>query len=532
MASTPFEVTLAVPSEREFEQTLHRAVEERVASRIAGQDPTLWGEDAESEAKVRLAWTSLATTSRPLVQEISTLRAELNDRGLDHVVLCGMGGSSLAPEVICATAGVELTVLDTSQPDMVAPSRGRPTRAQHRRGVQQVRRHGRDRQPEAHLRAGHRQRRDGSGRPHRRRHRPGLTARPGGDRGGLPGLPRRPERRRPLLRPHRLRPGAGRPRRRADRRAARRGRGGSVRARRRQWRQPGVAARRRAGRSQPARGRQARARRPDPPRARRLDRAARRRVHRQAGQGDPAGRRPVRERRQLQPEHRRHRPRRPGQLRRTRGPVRLVRRRAWRAGCPDARLGDGSGRGRTAHRHQPVRPARRRERQAGRPRPAGRAAATPSSPTWSRAGSPRSARRPPTSRRPSPTCWPSSTCSTATSLSRPISTASDWPSTPASARFWRDAPGVRSRSAGVHDSCTPPGSTTRAARAPASTSSSRPTRSTTSPSPAEASPIGEFIASQAAGDASVLRRHGRPVLRLHLSDAEAALPDLRELLLG
>jgi hypothetical protein len=35
------------------------------------------------------------------------------------VVLCGMGGSSLAPEVICATAGVDLVVLDSSQPDMV-----------------------------------------------------------------------------------------------------------------------------------------------------------------------------------------------------------------------------------------------------------------------------------------------------------------------------------------------------------------------------------------------------------------------------
>ncbi|MGH3473707.1 MAG: glucose-6-phosphate isomerase [Aeromicrobium sp.] len=119
MASTPFEVTLAVPSEREFEHELHRAVDEHVASRIAAQDPTLWGEDAEDEAKVRLAWTSLATTSRPLVEEIATLRAELTERGLDQVVLCGMGGSSLAPEVMCATAGVELTVLDSSQPDMV-----------------------------------------------------------------------------------------------------------------------------------------------------------------------------------------------------------------------------------------------------------------------------------------------------------------------------------------------------------------------------------------------------------------------------
>jgi glucose-6-phosphate isomerase len=38
---------------------------------------------------------------------------------VDHVVLCGMGGSSLAPEVICATYGVELTVLDSSHPDQV-----------------------------------------------------------------------------------------------------------------------------------------------------------------------------------------------------------------------------------------------------------------------------------------------------------------------------------------------------------------------------------------------------------------------------
>ncbi len=120
MASSPFDVTLAIAHEREFEQTLHRAVDDQVASRIADQDPTLWGEAAESEAKKRLAWTSLATTSRPLVEEIATLRADLTERELDHVVLCGMGGSSLAPEVICATAGVELTVLDSSQPDMVS----------------------------------------------------------------------------------------------------------------------------------------------------------------------------------------------------------------------------------------------------------------------------------------------------------------------------------------------------------------------------------------------------------------------------
>jgi len=42
--------------------------------------------------------------------------------------------------------------------------------------------------------------------------------------------------------------------------------------------------------------------------------------------------------------------------------------------------------------------------------------------------------------------------------------------------------------------------------------------------------FGTFIAAQAAGDAQILRGHGRPVLRLHLANASSALPTLRDLL--
>jgi len=94
-------------------------VDEKFASRLFAQDSTLWGPDAESEASVRLSWVGLPRSSRPLVGEIAAIRDDLTSRGLDHVVLCGMGGSSLAPEVICATAGVQLTVLDSSDPDQV-----------------------------------------------------------------------------------------------------------------------------------------------------------------------------------------------------------------------------------------------------------------------------------------------------------------------------------------------------------------------------------------------------------------------------
>lgn len=95
-------------------------VENLVASRITAGDPTLWGPAAEAEASIRLGWTQAVAVSRPLVAEIATLRAQLLERGVTRIVLCGMGGSSLAPEVITRTAGVPLTVLDSTDPGQVA----------------------------------------------------------------------------------------------------------------------------------------------------------------------------------------------------------------------------------------------------------------------------------------------------------------------------------------------------------------------------------------------------------------------------
>ncbi|PKW18979.1 hypothetical protein [Saccharopolyspora spinosa] len=99
---------------------VERLTADEVAGKLAAQDATLWGPDAESEASVRLSWTTLHESSRPLLAEIDALRAELHAEGLDRIVLAGMGGSSLAPEVITATAGVPLVVLDTTDPGQVA----------------------------------------------------------------------------------------------------------------------------------------------------------------------------------------------------------------------------------------------------------------------------------------------------------------------------------------------------------------------------------------------------------------------------
>jgi len=90
-----------------------------VASRATAGDASLWGPDAEPEASIRLGWVEAVSVSRPLVAEIVALCDDLAARGVNRVVLAGMGGSSLAPEVLANTAGAPLTVLDSTSPAQV-----------------------------------------------------------------------------------------------------------------------------------------------------------------------------------------------------------------------------------------------------------------------------------------------------------------------------------------------------------------------------------------------------------------------------
>ncbi len=112
-------VELTVTTSATYDDAVQQLVDDAVASKLAAQDPTLWGPDAESEASVRLSWVGLPVSSRPLLAEIDALRAQLWSEEIDQVVLCGMGGSSLAPEVIAHTYDVPLEILDSTSPSVV-----------------------------------------------------------------------------------------------------------------------------------------------------------------------------------------------------------------------------------------------------------------------------------------------------------------------------------------------------------------------------------------------------------------------------
>ncbi|MDF0515274.1 glucose-6-phosphate isomerase [Agromyces sp. H3Y2-19a] len=119
-----FRISVSGAAADAVRRTVPALVADLVASGITAQDPALWGPAAEDEAGKRLGWTEAVAVSRPLVAEIEALRDELEAAGVRHIVLAGMGGSSLAPEVITRTARVDLTVLDSTEPGQVRAALG------------------------------------------------------------------------------------------------------------------------------------------------------------------------------------------------------------------------------------------------------------------------------------------------------------------------------------------------------------------------------------------------------------------------
>ena len=92
----------------------------QITSRLARKDPSIWGESARAEASVRLGWVDLPQASRDLLPALDALSAWSRELGHDHFILCGMGGSSLAPEVMAKSFAKQLVVLDSTDPDQVA----------------------------------------------------------------------------------------------------------------------------------------------------------------------------------------------------------------------------------------------------------------------------------------------------------------------------------------------------------------------------------------------------------------------------
>ena len=102
---------------------LQRLNAEEVVQRIWDRDHTVWKPDPEGILD-RLGWLDLPSTMRDDVSAIGAFVDEVMLAGFRHVVLFGMGGSSLAAEVLRQTCApsespLKLTVLDSTIPEVL-----------------------------------------------------------------------------------------------------------------------------------------------------------------------------------------------------------------------------------------------------------------------------------------------------------------------------------------------------------------------------------------------------------------------------
>ena len=103
---------------------------ENFAARMWQKDPTLWSAKPAPELTDRLGWLELPEAMKDRVPEIRAFAEKVKADGFRHVVLLGMGGSSLAPEVFQRTFGnapgyPELLVLDSTHPAAVRAVEGK-----------------------------------------------------------------------------------------------------------------------------------------------------------------------------------------------------------------------------------------------------------------------------------------------------------------------------------------------------------------------------------------------------------------------
>ncbi len=106
---------------------IRTAVDERWAARVWDRDTTVWTDDPHVAALIanRLGWLDAPEAFSDRVDELNAFAASAVAEGFKAGLVCGMGGSSLAPAVLAhalprAAHGIPVAVLDSTDPAAVA----------------------------------------------------------------------------------------------------------------------------------------------------------------------------------------------------------------------------------------------------------------------------------------------------------------------------------------------------------------------------------------------------------------------------
>ena len=110
-----------------LEGAFERARRERWAERLMDRDTSLWSTDPRAREAIaeRLGWLDAPRHFREQVAALEGFGAGIQEAGFTTAVVMGMGGSSLAPEVLHRTFGsgegwLDLRILDSTDPVSVS----------------------------------------------------------------------------------------------------------------------------------------------------------------------------------------------------------------------------------------------------------------------------------------------------------------------------------------------------------------------------------------------------------------------------
>jgi len=107
VSDEPMTIEVRLPSalRPQVQAKLALAGEQHVADRLLSMDSTLWAPQGTPEVANRLGWLTIAERMLEDVEELEQFVKSVRADGIEDVVLLGMGGSSLAPEVLRRSFG-------------------------------------------------------------------------------------------------------------------------------------------------------------------------------------------------------------------------------------------------------------------------------------------------------------------------------------------------------------------------------------------------------------------------------------------
>ena len=120
-------LSLGAAEQQVVDDLLALAAEQRWVERLFDRDTSLWTDDPDVAASIadRLGWLDAPAHFRLQAPALEGFGDGIRDAGFDTAVVMGMGGSSLAPDVLARTFGttegyIALRILDSTDPVAVA----------------------------------------------------------------------------------------------------------------------------------------------------------------------------------------------------------------------------------------------------------------------------------------------------------------------------------------------------------------------------------------------------------------------------